>query len=268
MTDDEATPTPRLGAPALAAVVDDAYRIFAPYRLTGAPLTVCHCDSCMTVETEQRLRTTPLREIPADLLGEYTNSAHGWSDEPVGRELRHFLPRYFELIALDEPPDAGGDLSTCLSRLAQPDWRGKWPAAEVEIIDRFFAEYLIACLPRLDLVHWPVGWRLAFDIADVLTLTGTARGDIHRVLAAWEAAPDPAAAIHMAAQMRHVTRSGRRIFHGSPLLERKREAANAIGIFLVRPEVDVRLHAAKALVTDPRLLAILDEGLAHRLPPP
>jgi len=98
--------------PDLKAAIDDATRVFARYTITW-PLTVCHCDCCMTDETERALIATPLKEIPAELLAEYTNSAHAWDDDTVAREMRYFLPRYMELIAHNDPPDHLGSTSAC-----------------------------------------------------------------------------------------------------------------------------------------------------------
>ena len=144
--------------PQLAAVIEDAYDVFGDYDVRRS-LVVCHCNSCMTVEDEQRLLKTPLREIPARLLAEYTGSAHSWDDGPVARQMRYFLPRYFELIAQGDPPDNIG-LDICLRRLAQAGWRETWPKAEEEIIDRFFDELISASVLNLELAQWPVGWRL------------------------------------------------------------------------------------------------------------
>jgi hypothetical protein len=88
--------------PELRAIIDDAYDVFGGYRVRHS-LSVCHCNSCMTVEHEQLLLKTPLREIPSHLLAEYTGSAHSRDDGPVARERRYFLPRYFELLALNDP---------------------------------------------------------------------------------------------------------------------------------------------------------------------
>ena len=90
--------------PELHAVVEDAYEVFGEYRVRHL-LSVCHCNSCMSVEHERELLKTPLREVPAGLLAEYTGSAHSWDDGPVACEMRYFLPRYFDLIAQNDPPD-------------------------------------------------------------------------------------------------------------------------------------------------------------------
>lgn len=245
--------------PELAAIVEEAYRVFGRYRLADT-LTVCHCNVCMTEETERELIETPLRQIPSLTLAEYTNSAHGWDDGPIAREMRYFLPRYFELIAAYDPPDTIG-LDICLRRIGRGGWRSTWPAEEERVIDRFLDAFLTASLSRLELVLWPVGWRLDFDFADVLTMIVTAGGDIDRALATWDGAEDPAAAIHMAALRSDVLiLNGRPCLH-NPFLEDHRAEADKIGAFLMRPSVDARIEAAFFAVSDPRLQQILSDAM-------
>jgi hypothetical protein len=244
--------------PELSAIVDEAYRVFSRYEI-GSTLTVCHCNVCMTDDTELALVETPLREVPSDVLAEYTNSAHGWDDDIIAREMRHFLPRYFELIALDDPPDSMG-LDICLRRIGRGGWRGKWPENEENLIDRFFDALVRSTLPRLELVLWPVGWRLKFDFAEVLTCIVTAEGNLERALSAWEQAENPAAAIHMAALRGDVLTLNGRFCLDNAFLEDHREAADKIGAFLMRPEVDARIEAAFFETPDPRLQRILSDA--------
>ncbi len=245
-------------SPELRACVDDGYRVFAGYTL-GGKLIACHCDVCMTEATALELARTPLREMPAALLAEYTNSAHDWDDN-TARQLRYFLPRYFELIAANDPPDNLG-LAVCLRRLGYAEWRTAWPAEESAVIDRFFDELMISSLLRLDLARWPVGWRLDFNLTDVLTLVVTAGGDLERVLAKWDTADDPPAAIHMAALRYRIARKLGNICLPSAHLERHPDAAERIGAFLMRPEVGSRMETAFFAVEDPRLQKILSEAV-------
>lgn len=246
--------------PEMANIVEDAYRIFSDFRVRHS-LSVCHCNCCMTAETEQELLKTPLRAIPASILAEYTNSAHGWDDGPIAREMRYFLPRYLELIAINEPPCHMG-LDICLRRLGEAKWRETWPAAEEEALDRFFDALMRQSLSNLDLAAWPVGWRLAFDIADVLTLVVTAGGDLERVLAVWDGAADPSAAIHMAALREDVLESaGRTYLHSAYLDKDFNREADRIGAFLMRPEVDRRIEAAFFAVSDARLQSLLSDAM-------
>ena len=239
--------------------IEEAYRVFSAYRL-GHDLIVCHCPCCMTEEAKRQLVNTPLRSIPAKLLAEYTNSAHEYDDDQVPRELRYFLPRYFELIAAHDYPDHGG-LDICLRRLGDADYRNKWPRAEVESIDRFFDAFLNDSLTRLDLQLWPVGYRLAFDIKDVVTLVVTAGGDIDRLLHTWAGAEDPAAAIHIAALREDVLEERDKAYLYSAYLERHEDAAKRVGAWLLQPNLTARIEAAFFGASDPRLQAILSNGM-------
>lgn len=249
--------------PELRSIVEEAYRVFGGYRLAG-PLTVCHCNVCMTREIERELIETPLREIPSNLLAEYTNSAHDWDDGPVAREMRYFLPRYLELIANYDPPDHIG-LDICLRRIGRGGWRGKWPGDEEDVIDSFLDAFLVASLDKLDLVMWPVGWRLDFDLGDVLSMIVTAGGNLDRALAAWDGAADPAAAIHMAALRDDVLTLNARPCFNNAFLDKHRGQADRIGAFLMRPEVDTRVEAAFFAVDDPRLQQILSDALPQEI---
>jgi hypothetical protein len=236
--------------------IEEAYRAFSAYRL-GDDLIVCHCRCCMTEEAKRQLVNTPLRSIPANLLAEYTNSAHEYDDR-VSRELRYFLPRYFELIAAHDYPDYGG-LNICLRRLGDADYRRKWPRAEVESIDRFFDAFLKDSLTRLDLE--PVGYRLAFNIKNVVTLVVTAGGDIDRLLHNWAVAADPAAAIHMAALREDVLEELHKTYLYSAYLERYEDAAKTVGAWLLQPNLTARIEAAFFGVSDPRLQVVLSNGM-------
>jgi hypothetical protein len=178
----------------------------------------------------------------------------------IATELRYFLPRYFDLIAARDPPDHMG-LDICLRRLGDAGYRQNWPRPEADVIDRFFDAFLVASLPRLDLARWPAGWSLAFDMADVLTMAVTAGGDVDRLLRTWAAAPDPAAAIHMAALRRNVLTHSDRVHFHSPYLEDHQDAAEAIGAWLMQASVTARIEAAFFAVSDPRLQQILSDAL-------
>ena len=242
----------------LIAVVEAAYRVFARYTCRGS-LVVCHCPCCMTVEVEAELVSTPLREIPSELLAEYTNSAHGWDDDMILADMRYFLPRYLDLIAVDDVPSQLS-LSQCLIRLSDAHWREKWPADEVDILDRFFDALMVARIEHLCLAEWPAGWRLAVEIDEVLCCTILAGGDVGRVLRAWDAAPDPQAAIHMAALRQEIERVDGRPRLESAYLEDHIAAAEAIGEFLERLDVDERLEAAFLQLEDPRLRKIVSDA--------
>ncbi len=247
--------------PELAATVEDAYGVFSRYRIEGRTITVCPCPSCVSEADRAALVKTPLREISSKLLTEYTNSAHPWDDGPVAREMRYLLPRYLELIATGAIP--GYDLDNCLRRLADSGWREKWPDREVEGLDRFLEALLDDRARVIELAHWPVGWRLRSDVDGVLALTVTAGGDLDRVLARLDRAPDPEAALHLAALRSDVLIETGRTYVVNSYLDEHKAEADRIGAFLMRPVVSRRIEAAFFAVDDPRLQQILSDALAE-----
>lgn len=243
----------------LAAAVEAAYGVFARYTLSGV-IVHCDCPVCMTAETAQALSTRPLKEISPGLLAEYTNSAHGCDHGRIEHEFKHFLPRYLDLIAQCDPPSAL-DLAPCLDRLGHAGYRVRWPAAEAEAVDRFFAEYLKACVFQLGLVRWPAGLRLAFDLDEVLIMIARAGGDFDAALAAFDDSGDPEAAVHMASLRRNVAWQDGDPVYRDPFLEEYPEAAGKLGAFLVRDSVSTRILGAAALLDDADYDDVLDLGL-------
>lgn len=241
--------------PTLREIVDDAYRVFARYPRSDS-FVVCHCSCCMTEAVEAELVATPLREIPSRLLAEYSNSAHGWDDNHILADMCYLLPRYLELISADDVPSDLG-IAQCLNRLADAKWRDKWLADEIDILDRFFDAMMVHWVSDLHLLEWPVGWRLANEAIDALSLAVKSGGDIDRVLSAWDAAADPAAVLHMAAAREHIDSvNGVRRFV-SPYLDNFVKEAVVIAVFLDRPEVDERLEAIYPTLLDERLRKIV-----------
>ncbi len=96
----------------LSAIVETTYGVFAKYR-PGKALNVCHCNVCLDSGGETALLATPLRSISAKLLGQYTDAVSAGEEPEWSQEMRYFLPRYFEQIAANDPPDPMG-LAICL----------------------------------------------------------------------------------------------------------------------------------------------------------
>lgn len=245
--------------PALRVAIENAYRVFSDYRI-GTRLHVCRCNVCMDDESEREIVTTPLRDLRAYALAEYTNSAHDWQDGVVDIEMRHFLPRYFELIAQHDPPDNIG-MDICLRRLRDAKWRSRWPAAEVAAIETFFDELVRDSLnylePRLN--SW--GWQLSFDLSEVLTLIVTAGGDLDRALAVWDAEPDPQAVAHMVAMRQETLTHYGEAYLTTPFLDDFRSEALKIGAFVMRSELDSRIEAAFFMARDPLMQKMLSDAL-------
>lgn len=240
----------------LEAAVANAYDVFGRYKLAGT-ITFCDCPVCMTDGVAEALSTKPLKDISSDLLAQYTNSAHG-TDATIEREFKHFLPRYFDLIAQCEPPTHLG-LETCLMRLG--GYREKWPAVEVEAVDEFFDCFAGVSVHQLYLVEWPVGLRLEFDMGEVLAMVVLSGGDLDRVLAVIDERPDPEAAVHMAS-LRNDIKSRKGVPHYiNAHLDTHPEATKRIGAWLMRDAVTERILAAPDALDDSRYDDVIALGL-------
>lgn len=245
--------------PELQAIVDEAYKIFAPYRI-GSSLVVCHCDLCMDEEIEHELVRTPLREIPANVLAEYTNSAHEYDAGQVATELRYFLPRYLELIGAYDPPCHLG-LDICLRRVGFAKYQERWPRAEADVLDRFFEAFLRQSLSIVQYHQAPAGPFLDFDLGDVLTLAITAGCDVDRLIETFEKGPDPETSIHAAGLATNLVRVRGQPVYNSPYLEEHLEEATRIGKWLIRPETAARIEKTFFENGDPDLQKLLSRGL-------
>ena len=244
----------------LQAAVDRAYTVFARYTVSGI-IVHCDCPVCMSEEVAQQLSTLPLKEISPALLGEYTNSAHGYDTGDIEREFKHFLPRYLDLIAQCRPPSPLDLLAPCLARLGEAGYRTNWPADEAAAIDAFFVAFVEASVFQLGLARWPAGMRLEYDMGEVLIMIVRAGGDLGAALAAFDASPDPQAAVHMASMRRDVHAHNGRVFFHDAFLEDYPDAADTIGLFLMRDSVDERILDAPALLDDPDFDDVLELGM-------
>jgi hypothetical protein len=159
--------------PEVSEAVENAYRVFGRYDLRGG-VSVCRCNVCVAPDVEQRLNTVPLREMSARLLTQYTESAHSF-DGKVENDLRHYLPRYFELIAKGDPP-TNLDEETCLQRLRDADYPRNWGPVEAGAVDSFLFD--------IDAMgHTGYG----DDKAEtVLCMAAYAGADLAPLLAAWQ----------------------------------------------------------------------------------
>lgn len=175
-------------SPELKAAVENAYRVFRRYSLSGG-IVVCNCNCCVHPDNERRLIGTPLREISCALLAEYTNSAHGWDNGKIADDFRYLLPRYFDLIANGEIPNNSYEAVT-LRRLGDSNYATAWPAEEVAAIDRYFRalfeHQLVSPLvcrhyQRTDLIDCE-----GADIEQTLKIIANAGGDIAPLLARWD----------------------------------------------------------------------------------
>lgn len=91
----------------------------------------------------------------------------------------------------------------------------------------------------------PTTYELRARPDDTLAMLITGGCLLPRILGVWDAAPDPAAAVHMAgARMFLSWNDGRCHFHDAHLDRDYKEETEAVAAFLNRPEVDRRMEAA------------------------
>ncbi len=92
-------------------------------------------------------------------------------------------------------------------------------------------------LGYLDPQRLNYGWRLSFDLSEILTMIITAGGDLDRALRVWDAAADPGAIAHMVAIEGGNPDTLREPYLDTPFLDQFRSEAEKIGAFVMRPEL-------------------------------
>jgi len=155
----------------LTEIIDKSYQLFAKYNPTR-PLDIC-TDCCMTPADEGKLASLPVRQIPKELLAEYNDGAK--PEKTRIEEVKHFLPRYFDLLGQFEFPTHSTELS--FSRLIPFD-KTEWTKDELELLNQFSLEYFKHCLAiyplpsfcdRIDTILI-MFWKADFNIDDLLKI--------------------------------------------------------------------------------------------------
>jgi hypothetical protein len=163
--------------------VEEAYEIFSKYR-ADRPLDVC-TDCCMKIEDEGRLASLPVRQIPVDLLSEYNDSAK--PEKTRIDELKHFLPRYLDLISEYKFPTHSTELS--FSRMLPFD-KNEWTVKELNLLEKFAKDFFMQTLQTYPIPSFNDGidtilimlWRAKFDIIELLKVwenTDTLQSVLH-----------------------------------------------------------------------------------------
>lgn len=265
--------------PDLLVAIENAYRIF-PERELAPHLNVCNCFCCVAGVVERALVTTPRRDIPADLIREYVGSAHAYDETLIGPELRHFLPRMFELVARGAEISNIG-LEVAFTRLGRgaggADYRGNWAPKEIETIDRFFAALFGARLRREPSpFRRPDTGEWLFDNEETMepllcSLAG-AGADIAGLLALWDRERSPAATLHVAALINNAMPREWKDFSwleerrlSSPFWRESPDDERRVATWLLDGAQVDRLVLAIDEETDPVSHAILEEAVDHLL---
>ncbi|MDR3158130.1 MAG: hypothetical protein LBU11_03795 [Zoogloeaceae bacterium] len=146
----------KTGDASLEDLVELAYRLFAAYP---APEKLAACEHCMGMEAQERVRTTAVRDIPADLFWRYHFAALDDKRMPLG-EVKYFLPRYLDLISRFEEGSVGFEgalthlppetyrhkekFTTLYSRLNPDDWK----AEEFTLLNAWAKAFFSRCLSQ------------------------------------------------------------------------------------------------------------------------
>jgi hypothetical protein len=232
----------------LDAVIAEAWEILSAYQFEQ-PLELCRCDFCVTPEAERLLLVTPVADMSAALLQDYTESAHV-SSPLADRQFRALLPRYFQLCGAGEWPAQSVEVT--FRRLRDAEAWTRWPAREVEIVKRFFVALFETWLTDTG--------ELGRTEADaILCLPVYAGGRVEPLLAAWETCESVEGALKLADFIHSLSRDNGRNWFGA-FWEDHQMAQEHVFAWLKRPEVYLLLDAAQSAAIDPREQRRLSEA--------
>lgn len=155
----------------LTEIIDKSYGLFAKYHANGQ-LDIC-TNCCMSPDAAVKLASLPVREIPKDLLAEYNDGAKPYKTRV--EEIKHFLPRYLDLVAQFEFPTHSAELS--FSRLV-PFNQNEWTKEELDLLYQFPKEYVKHCLSIYPIPSFNDSidnilimlWKAGFNINELLTI--------------------------------------------------------------------------------------------------
>ena len=226
----------------LAASISRLYTAVAPYRLRP------HMDAypcCVYDRDQRRVSSQSLRALTVADLEKYAFKAMStWGDD---RDFRHFLPRLFELQALEGL--APWDVEILFGKLAYAHWR-TWPEAEQRAVEEYLAavwQYLLVSRES-DIV-----------IDEYLCGIAQAVDDLSPFLSVWEQGDHPTAVRNFIAFV-DSNRDATQVQHGilnNPFWKGHEEQRQQVFSWLVDPLTHRRLRESRAVQTD--------EGLGDEL---
>jgi hypothetical protein len=239
-------------AQAVTEAVEALYREFAGYPLR--PVTY-HCDCCVGEADELEIRSAPLRDLtPEQLQGFAASSLMTWGDLI---DVKHFLPRLFEIAANEGYPNDYPDLETLVGLLDRGDWR-TWPDGEQAAVERFLGAWWDQELTAVPAVH---------SADTVLCAIATSLDDLTVLLDAWAAASArrPAALRYAAMVCWEAEELGRGVPLSNPWLDRRPVQEQQIRTWLIGSKSRFRPHLEALLdveETDEEDAAVVVKALA------
>ena len=125
-------------SPRLTEAIQELYRVFKPYQVRRHPEG---CPCCVSDADKRRLFSKPLAELSPDDLGRFAwKVLTTWG---TVEDLKHFLPRLLELIAIDEC--APFEREVLLGKLRLGVWNS-WPQRERDSIENYLNAIWSDCL--------------------------------------------------------------------------------------------------------------------------
>lgn len=122
----------------LAEAVRELYRVFKPYSTRRHPEG---CPCCVSDEDNRRIMAKPLEELTPEDLGRYSMKAlTTWGEVD---DLKHFLPRLFELAAARDSGDL--QIEVLFGKLRIGLWQA-WPEPERVAVRTYFRAVWVECL--------------------------------------------------------------------------------------------------------------------------
>lgn len=156
----------------LPTLIDQAYALFSGYKAV-TPLDVC-TDCCMPAAEAQLLSNMPVKDIPGNMLTSYNDGAS--SAKTPANEIKHFLPRYLELISRFEFPTHSPEIAF---RRLYPFDPGEWTEAECRYLQDFSEAYFRHCLSVYPLPNF------TDSIDSILTMFEKEPFDVKKMLSIW-----------------------------------------------------------------------------------
>jgi len=173
---------------ALRATVEQLYAVFEPYKLR--PDTEA-CPCCHRPEEERVVHQAPLRRLTPDALSGFAgDSLMTWGDVV---DLKHFLPRLFEILAFDRSDVDFPDTETVVGALSRGGWND-WPVGERDAVRSFLRAFWD------DQLH---AWPPHHDIDAMLASIARVEDDVTPYLDGWEVATGRAPVLHFADFLRY-----------------------------------------------------------------
>ena len=163
----------------LRRATDDLYETFSSYPLR-ARVEIPRCTHCVSDEDDARLRAKPLHELTENELGLVLYNPGTWGEEV---DVKHFLPRLFELVSLELAGQPNRLDSGALGSRIQTAGYGvaAWPASERSALTSFCLAWwhaTVATWPRSPLI-------LDERAEDVLCAIAQFTDDLTPYLTAW-----------------------------------------------------------------------------------